>query len=143
MKLSSHKLSRGRQIELQMTSMIDVVFLLLIFFMVTTSFARTERNLDSAIKVKKRSASESTSHLEPAIVDVARGAGGGFVFKLGGREMTSQQELTRVLSQFENKVDGAFVRVSDDAPFNMAAAAVQACKSAGFSAVSYVPSEAN
>ncbi|MCB0185031.1 MAG: biopolymer transporter ExbD, partial [Caldilineaceae bacterium] len=34
MKLSARKLERGRKVELQMTSMIDVVFLLLIFFMV-------------------------------------------------------------------------------------------------------------
>ncbi len=137
MKLSSQKLARGSQIDLNMTSMIDVVFLLLIFFMVTASFVNTERNLDSAIKVNKQSAAQS-SHLEPAIVEVAAGRG-GYVYKLGGREFTSQDELTRVLRQFENKVDGAFVKVSDGAPFSMAAAAIQACKSAGFVSVSYVP----
>jgi biopolymer transport protein ExbD len=76
--------------------------------------------------------------LEPAIVEVTRGAG-GFVLKLGGREFAEQAELTDVLKQFPNKADGAFVRVHDDAPFALAAAAVQACKSAGFLAVTYVP----
>ena len=55
MKLSSRKIERNKHVELTMTSMIDVVFLLLIFFMVFSSFLDTERNLDSAIKVKKSS----------------------------------------------------------------------------------------
>jgi biopolymer transport protein ExbD len=138
MKLSSHKRGTSK-LEIQMTAMIDVVFQLLIFFMVTASFVKTEKNLDPAIKVKKSSA-QATSHLEPAIVEVSRG-GGGFVFKLGGREIQSQEELTRLLRQFDNKVDGAFVKVADDAPFAMAAAAIQSCKSAGFLAVSYVPND--
>jgi biopolymer transport protein ExbD len=124
-----------------MTAMIDVVFQLLIFFMVTASFVQTEKNLDPAIKVNKNSAAAATSHLEPAIVEISRGAG-GFVYKLGGREISSQEELTKILRQFENKVDGAFVKVPDEAPFAMAAAAIQACKAAGFPAVSYVPHDA-
>ena len=138
MRLSSRKIAKGRSVELQMTSMIDVVFLLLIFFMATTSFVRTERELDSAIKVKKQSAAQAASHLEPAIVEVVRGEA-DYIFRLGGRQFTSQDELIDVLKLFDNKVDGAFVRVADDAPFRMAAAAIQACKSAGFVAVSYVP----
>jgi len=140
MRLSSRKLQHERQIELSMTSMIDVVFLLLIFFMTTASFVRTERDLDSAIKVNSRSASQAASDLEPAIVQVVPG-GGGFVYKLGTREITSEQELEQVLRQFENKADGAFVRVADQAPFAMAAAAIQACKDAGFLVVSYIPLE--
>ncbi len=58
---------------------------------------------------------------------------------MGGREFTSQQALTEVLSQFDNKADGAFVRAPGDAPYDMVPAAVQACKSAGFASVSYVP----
>jgi biopolymer transport protein ExbD len=138
MKLSSNK-ARGRRIELMMTPMIDVVFQLLIFFMCTAAFVRTERHLDPAIKVRKQAAA-AASHLEPAIVEVSRGDA-GFAYKLGGRQINSQAELTRLLSQFDNKIDGAFVRVSDEAPFDMAAAAIQACKAAGFLSVSYVPLE--
>jgi biopolymer transport protein ExbD len=137
MRLSSRKLQRESKIELAMTSMIDVVFLLLIFFMVTTSFVKTERELDSAIKVKKKSTS-APSDLEPAIVEIVRGDS-AWVYRIGSRDLTSADELTGVLRQFDNKLDGAFVRVSDDAPFAMTAAAIQACKSANFLAVSYVP----
>jgi biopolymer transport protein ExbD len=135
MKLTSRR--HGSKIDLQMTSMIDVVFLLLIFFMVTSSFNKAERELDPAIKLQ-RAAGKAANDLAPAIVDVVR-SGGGFVFKLGGRELTSAAELTGVLRQLDNKLDGAIVRVQDEAPFDMAASAIQACKGAGFALVSYVP----
>ncbi len=140
MKLSSHKIERESRIELSMTSMIDVVFLLLIFFMTTASFVRTERELDSGIKVDRQAAGQQQSDFEPAIIDVIR-SDGSFVFRVGTRDITSQQELVQVLRQFENKADGAFVRVSDDVPFDKAAAAIQACKTAKFLTVSYVPLE--
>lgn len=123
-----------------MTSMIDVVFLLLIFFLTTSSFVKTERDLDSGIQVQRQSG-DTRSDFEPAIVDVIR-TDDQLVFRIGAREFRSQQELTRVLRQFENKADGAFVRVADDVPFDMAAAAIQACRAARFLTVSYVPLEA-
>jgi biopolymer transport protein ExbD len=134
MRLTSRR--HQSKLEMQMTSMIDCVFLLLIFFMVTSSFNKAERELDPAVKVQR--AAPAASDLAPAIVDIVRG-GEGFVFKLGGRQFTSAGELTEVLRQLDNKLDGAVVRAADDAPFDMAASAVQACKSAGFQLVSYVP----
>ena len=139
MKLSSRKIERGTQIELQMTSMIDVVFLLLIFFMVTAAFVRTERNLAPAIKVKRSSAAQTKADFEPAIVDVVCRGDGVCFYRLVSRELTSAEELTNLLKMMGNKIDGAFVRVDDNAPFRMAAAAVQACKAAGYPSVSYVP----
>lgn len=138
MRLTNRKVKKETKFELQMTSMIDMVFLLLIFFMTTSSFVKTERELDSSIKVKSKSA-KAKSNLEPAIVEVVQGGGGEYVYKMGAREITSADELTTVLMQFPSKIDGAFVRVADDAPFDMAAAAIQACKSANFLGVSYVP----
>jgi biopolymer transport protein ExbD len=135
MKLTSRR--HGSKIELQMTSMIDVVFLLLIFFMVTSSFHKAERELDPAVKVQ-RAAAAAAQDFSPAVVDVVRSSG-GLVFRLGGRELTSAEQLTEVLAQLDNKANGAVVRASDEAPFGMAASAVQACKSAGFALVSYVP----
>jgi biopolymer transport protein ExbD len=138
MRLSSRSGRHSSRIELNMTSMIDVVFLLLIFFIATAGFKKTERQLDPAIRVQKSSAAQSPAQLEPAIVDVVRGAA-GFVYRLGGRELRTADELTNVLKQFENKLDGAFVRAADDAPFGMAAAAIQAGKNAKFVKVYYVP----
>ena len=64
MKLSSRKIEREKRIELSMTSMIDVVFLLLIFFMTTASFVKTERQLDSAIRVKNKTAEQALLLME-------------------------------------------------------------------------------
>lgn len=137
MKLSSRK--KNSQIaELPMTSMIDVVFLLLIFFMVTTTWVKTERELDPGIRVQKSAASRAARDLEPAVVDVLRGDSGPY-YRLGGREIASDEELRAILQQFPNKQEGAIVRVSEAVPFAFAAAAMQACKSADFPHVSYSP----
>jgi len=139
MRLTSRR--HGSKIDLQMTSMIDVVFLLLIFFMVTSSFNRAEREIDPSVAVQRASAG-GASDLSPVIIDITRG-GGGFVYKLGGRELASREELTDVLRKLENRLDGAFVRAEDDSPFFMAASAIQACKDAGFLKYIYVPSDSH
>jgi biopolymer transport protein ExbD len=139
MRLTSRRQSRETKLELSMTPMIDVVFLLLIFFMLTAAYLRPELHLQSAIQVKEKSASTAASDLEPAIVEVVRSESGGGLFQVGARQIHSQEELTRVLQQFPNKLEGAFVRVHDNVPFRWAAAAVQACKSADFTSVSYIP----
>ena len=137
MRLTNRSAKHGSKLDLPLTSMIDVVFLLLIYFLVTTSLIEAERELDSGIKVQ-RAAPTSAADLAPAIIDIVR-AGPGHVYRLGGRDITSPAELRTVLAQFENKIDGAFVRVADDAPFDMPATAIQACKDARFLSVSYVP----
>ena len=138
MRLTSRSGKHGGSLELNMTPMIDCVFLLLIFFMTTASFVETERELNPAIKVQRASA-KAAGDFQPAVIDVVKGSGGSFVYRVGGREIGTQQELTQVLKQFDNKVQGAFVRVSDDAIFDLPAAAIQAAKDAGFPFVSYVP----
>ena len=134
--------NRDKDPDLNITPLIDVVFLLLIFFMTTAAFVKTERELDSGIKVERQAAGESRSDFEPAIVEVVN-SGGRVVFRLGSREFTTQKELVSVLRQFENKMDGAFVRVAGDVDFAHAAAAIQACKTARFLTVSYVPMESD
>lgn len=138
MRLTSRSGKHSSKLDLPMTSMIDVVFLLLIFFITTSSLIETERELDAGILAKK--AANQPADLMPPIVDVVRGRD-GFVYRVGSREFTSQAELTNLLSQFDNKLESVFVRVSDDAPFGMAAAAIQAFKDAHFVHVVYRPLE--
>ena len=121
-----------------MTSMIDVVFLLLIFFLVTTTFIRPEKQLTSAIKVNEQDSSQRQSDLEPAIVDVLL-VGGNVIFQLGTISTSEVEELRSTLESFENKADGAFVRVADAVAFDHAAKAIGVCRAAGFSTVSYIP----
>ena len=139
MHLSNRK-NKGPTVELQMTSMIDVTFLLLIFFMITSSFTKTERELDPQLKVNKQAPTSNSSRLEPVIIDLVS-VENKFIMRLGGRDFTTAPELASVLKQLPPTGDGAFVRVPPEAPFELAATAIQACKSAGIHQVSYVPKE--
>jgi hypothetical protein len=65
--------------------------------------------------------------------------GGKPAFVLGSRVFPDKASLTRVLMALP-KEGGVFVRVTDAVAVEATAAALQACKDAGFTKVSYVPS---
>ena len=131
MKLTSKKMARSAHTELQMTSMIDVIFLLMIFFLVTASFTKPEKELDIATQVNEKTSSSQASDLEPAMIEIKQ-SDGRFVYLLGSNHYRTHAELKEVLIRFPNKADGAFIRASDSAPYGMAAAAIQVAKAAGF-----------
>ena len=130
-----HRKRRAFPLELPMTSMIDVVFLLIVYFMVSASFAANERELASIIRLQKKG---SASELDSAVIDILPESD-GWIFRLGGRRIVSPDELAELLQAFENKEEGAFVRVHDDVPFDVAATVIQTCKDSGFTAVAYIP----
>ena len=136
MKLSNRQKEHSR-LELSMTSMIDVVFLLLIFFLVTTSFVKPEKQVGSNIKVEDKGASEVTD-LEPAIVKLEMKSG-AVKYRLGAIESFEFEDIDRVLQSFDGKENGAFVHVGDEVPFGAAAQVIGACREHGFSSVSFLP----
>ena len=140
MKLNSRHRQQFRRLELSMTSMIDVVFLLLIFFLVTTTFVRPERQLLSAIQSNEREVAKSEKLLEPALVDVQK-VGEQVVFRIGAISTDDIGDIKKVLKGFENKSEGAWVRVADNVPFEYAAEAIGACRASGFSSVAYLPAQ--
>jgi biopolymer transport protein ExbD len=126
----------GDEDALPLTSMIDVVFLLLIFFLLTASILPQESVLASALQAERKG-SGASADLQPQIVNVVQTADGPR-FKIGTRELRSKASLSVVLRELP-KEGGVFVRVSGAAPVSAAAEALQACKDAGFRRVSYVP----
>ena len=140
MRLSSSHKSRKTELDLSATSMIDIVFLLLIFFLVTSSFVKAEREYRPAIQVNEKSAASKQNDMEKAIVEIVQ-VGGEYQFQIGTVQTADDKQLKKVLETFGNKAQGAFVRAPDSAPFDMSARAVAACKDAGFDAVTYVPME--
>lgn len=56
---------RGRSFELQMTAMIDVVFLLLVFFLWTSSFEEPEFDLPSALAEPPAGIAEQNTNTPP------------------------------------------------------------------------------
>ena len=64
------KLQHDEMPTLNLTSMIDVLFLLVIFFMVATKFDEMDRNIQIDVP-KVAQAGESTPPLQPLVVSVA------------------------------------------------------------------------
>src|SRR5882672_6135876 len=63
------KLQHDEMPTLNLTSMIDVLFLLVIFFMVATKFDEMERNIEVAVP-QVAQAGESTPPRQPLVVSV-------------------------------------------------------------------------
>ncbi len=122
--------------RLPMTSMIDVVFLLLIYFMVTASFSTPENDLASGLRAQQDGAGRAAD-LQPQILSVIM-ENGSIVYRMGDRAMSDRKTLVDLLSRL-NKDAGVFVRVSGEVPVEAAAVALQACKDAGITRVTYVP----
>ena len=127
-------------LTISMTSMIDVVFLLLIFFLVTTTFIKPEKQLLSNIVVEQTDAGIQISDLEPAVIDIFR-VGNTVFFQMGGIKTSDPSKLDQILSSFPNKNEGGFVRVGKDVPFERAAQIIGMLKSNGFENVSYLPAD--
>lgn len=136
MRLSSQKRSE-KKMELSTTGMIDIVFLLLVFFLVTSSFLPPEKELRPAIQTEKKNSSQSSSDLEPAIIEIVP-EGAIHLYKLGSTKTQDINELIESLEGFSNKIDGAFVKADDDAPFDMTAQAISAAKKSGFIIVTLI-----
>lgn len=125
-------------VQRHMTSMIDVVFLLLIYFIITASFTAPEEDLASGLRAESEGPS-SASDLLPMVVTVDR-VDGRQIYRLGER-MTEDPEAVAAWLTPLPKEGGVFVRVTDRASVDAAARALSACKRAGFTKVSYVPAD--
>ncbi|MCA9278697.1 MAG: biopolymer transporter ExbD [Phycisphaeraceae bacterium] len=124
--------------RLPMTSLIDVVFLLLIYFIVTSSMSPAEAELLSGLQAEQRKTG-GASDIQPQVVlvDVVEGKP---AFIMGARVMRTKDELVSVLKQLPQDA-GVFVKVTGFAPVQAAATALQAVRDAGFVRVTYVPAD--
>ncbi len=138
MRLSKYRPNRETKLELSTTSMIDVVFLLLIFFLVTTTFQEPERQLRPNIRVQDDAVASAIDEIEPAYIDILMESGRP-VYTLGTTVTSDLEIISELLERYPDKTRGAFVRLSDSCPFGMAAAAISRCRRAGFSTVSFAP----
>jgi biopolymer transport protein ExbD len=131
-----HDLAGRARGMLPMTPMIDVVFLLLIFFMVTVSASTPESDLASTLKPQSEQQG-AAADFQPQIISVER-EGDMVFYHLGSHKLTSRRELARLLAELP-KASGVVVKVSNNVPVEAAAGTLQTCKDAGFTKVSYVP----
>lgn len=124
---------------LNLTSMIDVTFLLLVYFMVTTVMAKQEDRLSPTLQTETDSASGEASDFQPQIVDVLM-VEGAPAYQLGSKLMRDQQSLREALNGLP-KSAGVFIHVQNKLPVGFAVAAIQAARDAGFDQVTYVPAK--
>jgi biopolymer transport protein ExbD len=107
--------------------MIDMVFLLLIFFLVATTFQQTEREMQIALP-EAASAGPISASLREIVVNVQ--ADGKII--VGGREMDTDALRTLIGDAIEqNPEQKVTVRGDRETPYALIVGALDACKSAG------------
>ncbi len=121
---------------LNMSSMIDVTFLLLIYFIVTTVIATPEEALTPALKSEK-SSSVSQDNFEPQIILVTT-VNAQPVYQIGDQSFIDRNHLAPFLEQLP-KEPGLIFRVDDSVSVGFAIAAIQEARNADFEKVTYVP----
>ena len=132
---SSKRRSLNRA-ALNLSSMIDVTFLLLIYFIVTTVFTPPEDVLSPALKVEEGTSSQEQD-FEPQIVTVVlRDSKPAYI--LGEQVIRDRLQFAELINKLPRE-PGIIIRVQDDVPVGFAVAAIQESRNAGFERVTYVP----
>lgn len=119
--------------------MIDVTFLLLIYFMVTTVFALNEDRLSSTLQTRQDEAVGPDSDFQPQVVEIV-GDGTEAVYRLGSRLLADRHALRDALRPLP-KSAGIFINVHDRVPVGFAVTAIQVARDVGFDQVTYVPAK--
>ena len=132
-KKEKHRLNRA---AVNLSSMIDVTFLLLVYFIVTTVFTTPEDLLTPALKVED-GASLMQQDLEPQIVQIEL-IDQIPAYTIGGHVCRDRMELAKVLLDLPTE-PGLIIKVGSDVPIGFAVAAIQIARDSNFEKVTYVP----
>lgn len=122
---------------LPLTSMIDVVFLLLIFFLVTANFSKEEHELPAALQTD--GGGVRSSDLQPQVIHI-RHQNGTPLFTMGEVAVSDGKSLEAFLVSLP-KEPGVAIKSDPDVPISAVATALQAARNAGFQRRSYVPTD--
>ncbi len=113
------------QAGINLTSLIDVVFLLLIFFMITSTFIKTERKLELQLPEAKAAEVEQKERKPIKIEMDKRGR-----ITLDGQLVTMKALETR-LKEFQGKRKSAVVRADRRLKHGTVTAVLGLCRDAG------------
>lgn len=128
---------RRERITLGMSSLIDVVFLLLAYFLLTTVVTQREDRLSPNLQIDRETSGSEYQDFVPQVLEVMV-ENNVVVYRLGARDFTSRGELVKALDELP-KEPGLFVRVHSGPTVAAAAAAIQSGRDVGFTEVTYVP----
>lgn len=120
------KVAQDENLNLNLTPMIDVVFLLVIFFMVATRFTEAERNIELELP-QVPAAGEAAAPIKPRVIAVTNEGQ-----TLLDGEPVAIEELTSRLADEVRRSPDVQVVINGDArtPFQAVAAALAACREA-------------
>jgi biopolymer transport protein ExbD len=123
------KIQHDEMPALNLTSLIDILFLLIIFFMVATKFDELERNIEVAVP-QVANADDSASPPKPLVVSVDSGGG----LDIDGTPVTLEELMAR-LAAARTPTGSPSVVIRGDAKcaFQSIASALAACREAGIS----------
>jgi biopolymer transport protein ExbD len=121
------KTSHDEMPNLNLTSLIDVVFLLIVFFMTASKFTDPERDIDLKLPEVAESESLSVTQKNREVVIHADGR-----ISLDGETVTIDALKARLTEAIGATPDQSVVILGDaGCPFQHVAAAMAACKDAG------------
>lgn len=127
---------RATSLQLSTPGMIDVVFLLLIFFLVNASYRPNEKQVEvSSTDPNKASA---TTQLQPLEINIVI-QGQQVRFLVGGRSFGSLESLSNWLRQWPGKEQPIVVNNAVSCPVGTVIQTINRARLAGFKNVSHNP----
>lgn len=128
---------QAERTTLQLAPMIDIVFLLLIFFIVTWSYARFETELDVSVPAAEEG-QPPNRRVDEQIVNVKKD---GRLF-LSGVEITPEELLSRCATVAQYNKDVAIIlRGDEEAAFKHIVAVLDICRKANIYNVAFATSQ--
>jgi len=126
--------------QLNMASMVDVVFLLLIFFMCTSSFTQIEDNLPTQLARIDSGTSQGSPDLPPVRIRLQRSASGAVLISCEDEVFSESQyaELVKKLKQLR-AIDNVRIIIEGQGsvPFGLMVKALDACYLADLTRVAF------
>lgn len=135
MKFRGHE--EDEELRISMEPMIDCMFQLILFFLVTTSFIRLEQDLTINLPVHSRELKIKTPPARPVVVNVRHLPGGQAYYHVDN-ERISLPALTINLSRarVRNKEQAVVIRGDRNVKWEHVAAVMSCCAQAGITKVS-------
>ena len=123
--------------QLNMAAMIDVVFLLLIFFMCTSSFRQTEDELPAQLPRTHPATQAADDDFQPVRISV-RSVGDGALVECDGQPCGTFDSLANLLKQRRQIADiPVIIQGQNTVPFSYMVAALDACHVADLTRVAF------
>ncbi len=130
---------KARRVDppLELTPLIDVVFLLLLFFMVTTAFTKTNEDKNLPLELTQAGSGESMAEAERVIISVGQGAALAW-----DEEKIREEELDARLRALKERAPDTHILIRGDknATYETITGIIDRARSRGFRHVNLVVS---